>query len=136
MKKTLAGVSYNTDQDELVYGELVDEDKHSSAYLRRTGSGTFYIHTVIHQVHVDGQWRTWLHTEELADVGVTVLPSPRIRTLETVRPLSRGEAFRWWIQNFAPAEFASDVAALPIAPPTRLDRSAATQPAARSEGRQ
>jgi hypothetical protein len=104
VQKTISGVLFDTDRDEEIIGEYSDEE--GTYTLRKTSTGAFYIHKGIMQVWLDG---TWITSHDLAGAGIKVLPSPRMRYLDTIRPISREEALRWWVENFVPDEFKDDV---------------------------
>jgi hypothetical protein len=104
MTKTIAGVSYDTERDEEIVGECKLENGDFLA-LRKTGEGHYYILRVISQMWKDGSWHSCHTAEDLLGAGITSLPDPRKRLLETIRPVSKSEALHWWAENFTPDEF-------------------------------
>jgi hypothetical protein len=112
MRKTIQGVLYDTERDEELLDECIllsDEDKSSPRSLQRTKSGHYYLKGTIMQVYVSGNWRTMEHGEDLWDYGFSLddLPSPFVRNLESIAPVTQREAYRLACLNCLPEEFST-----------------------------
>lgn len=92
MTKTLRGVIYDTDEDEMVAGEGLD-----GGWLYRTPGGELYLQCIKAQVF-DGEWRDKRDDEE-------EFPLPYRRLLHTFRPMTERAAYRWCVQNMMPECF-------------------------------
>jgi hypothetical protein len=108
MRKTIQGVLYDTECDEEIYGETEDE-KGSSYSLCKTRTGAFYLRGCRQQMAKYACWGDWYDRNDLLGAGIKTLLSPRTRILTTIRPISRIEGLRLWVENFAPDEFKPDL---------------------------
>jgi hypothetical protein len=108
MKKLIAGVEYDTEHDKEVAGEFGD-DSGATYCLYRTITGQYYILKFIPQVWIKGRWENCESDTTYALAGIKTLPDPRTRHLETIRPVSRTDAIRWYVASFAPEEFQKEL---------------------------
>jgi putative DNA methylase len=76
----------------------------------RTKTGYYYLEVGISQVFVKGEWRTYKNEDEaFAMAGIASLPDPRMRMLETIRPMERAELVRWLVRELIPDEFQDEL---------------------------
>jgi hypothetical protein len=107
MKATIRGITYDTKRDtDLRYEDVVlPSDRYET--LRQTHEGAFWIHTKIPQMYKDGEWHDnpdakewWEYVDDQNQE-----PWDRVRNLDTIRPVTRDEAFRWCLEKLLPKCF-------------------------------
>jgi hypothetical protein len=64
----IGGVLFDTERDEVIAGDVIDGG--IDHYLRKTGTGAFWMHKTISQVWIDGTWQTLSITEEVVGAAI------------------------------------------------------------------
>lgn len=111
MITTIQGIFYDTKGDTDLRNEevILPSDRYET--LRQTPIGVFYIHTQIPQIHKNGEWHDNPDAKEWWDYvdDQNQQPWDRVRHLDTIRPVTRAEAFRWCMAHLLPKCFREDV---------------------------
>jgi hypothetical protein len=106
MNTTIRGITYDIVKDTNLRYEDVILPSDIYETLRQTPAGVFYIHTQIPKMYSGGEWHQPDHGEWWGYVeDQNEEPWDKVRHLNTIRPVTREEAFQWCIENLLPKCF-------------------------------